>query len=215
MHDEHDQGHHAAGPPARRRPRSVRRLALTLRPERASSSAPYLDGERTPNRPDATGLLRGSRTDVTPDQLARAAVEGVVCNLLAAADALGSEDNVGKGVPRRRGRPQPGLPARGRRPHRRAVVVPADDEPVAAGAAVQAAALHHGYDFALVAEAWGLGRGDTVEPDDTVDRAAIRGGRPRGGGSKPVVRVPRSMSAGTRPAAPSWLTWPSRPASRS
>ena len=56
----------------------------------------------------------------------------------------------------------------------RAVRVPADDELVAAGAAVQAAALHHGGDFAQVAEAWGLGRGDTVEPDDTVDRVAIR-----------------------------------------
>ena len=50
---------------------------------------PYLDGERTPNRPDATGLLSGLRADVTPAQLARAAVEGVVCNLLAGADALG------------------------------------------------------------------------------------------------------------------------------
>ncbi len=136
---------------------------------------PHLDGERTPNRPDATGLLSGLRTDVTPGQLARAAVEGVVCNLLAGADALGS------------------MTARGTvflvggaahsRAYRRvvadltggAVRVPADDELVAAGAAVQAAALHHGYDFAQVAEAWGLGRGDTVEPDDTVDREAIRG----------------------------------------
>ena len=56
----------------------------------------------------------------------------------------------------------------------RAVRVPADDELVAAGAAVQAAALHHGGDFAAVADAWGLGRGDLVEPDDTVDRIAIR-----------------------------------------
>ena len=39
---------------------------------------------------------------------------------------------------------------------------------------MQAAALHHGCDFAQVAEAWGLGRGETVEPDETVDRVAIR-----------------------------------------
>ena len=39
---------------------------------------------------------------------------------------------------------------------------------------MQAAAIHHGCDFAEVAEAWGLGRGETIEPDDTVDRVAIR-----------------------------------------
>ena len=35
--------------------------------------------------------MSGLRTDATPGQLARAAVEGVVCNLLAGADALGPE----------------------------------------------------------------------------------------------------------------------------
>ena len=50
---------------------------------------PHFDGERTPNRPGATGTLSGLRSDVTPAQLARAAIEGVVCNLLAGADALG------------------------------------------------------------------------------------------------------------------------------
>src|SRR4029079_14218579 len=44
---------------------------------------PYLDGERTPHRPEETGRLHGIRSDVTREQLARAAVEGVVCNLLA------------------------------------------------------------------------------------------------------------------------------------
>jgi sugar (pentulose or hexulose) kinase len=56
----------------------------------------------------------------------------------------------------------------------RPVVVPSDDEPVAAGAAVQAAAVHLGCDFPHVAEAWGLGLGEVVEPDDRVDRLAIR-----------------------------------------
>ena len=49
---------------------------------------PYLDGERTPNRPDATGVLSGIRSDVSRGQLARAAVEGVVCGLLDGLDAL-------------------------------------------------------------------------------------------------------------------------------
>jgi hypothetical protein len=34
--------------------------------------------------------------------------------------------------------------------------------------------VHHGCDFARVAAAWGLGRGETVEPDDSVDRVAVR-----------------------------------------
>ncbi len=56
----------------------------------------------------------------------------------------------------------------------RPVQVPSDEELVAGGAAVQAAAMHHGYDFADIADAWGLGRGKTVEPDEKVDRLAIR-----------------------------------------
>ena len=77
---------------------------------------PYFDGERTPNRPDDTGTLIGLRSDVTPERLARAAVEGVVCNLLAGADALGPSRRTR--VPRRRRGPQRGLPPRGGRPHR-------------------------------------------------------------------------------------------------
>jgi len=47
---------------------------------------PYLDGERTPNRPSATGALSGmTSTNLTPPNLARAAVEAVLCSL---ADAL-------------------------------------------------------------------------------------------------------------------------------
>jgi len=50
---------------------------------------PYLDGERTPNRPAANGVLRGLTTaNATPENLARAAVEGVMCSLADAVDAL-------------------------------------------------------------------------------------------------------------------------------
>lgn len=50
---------------------------------------PYLDGERTPNLPDATGSLVNLRRDnMTPANLARAAVEGMLCNLADALDAL-------------------------------------------------------------------------------------------------------------------------------
>src|SRR5690606_42139492 len=42
---------------------------------------PYLEGERTPNRPGATGALHGLRLGTaTPAHLARAAFEGLLCS---------------------------------------------------------------------------------------------------------------------------------------
>ncbi|MCU1431150.1 MAG: xylulokinase [Actinotalea sp.] len=53
---------------------------------------PYLEGERTPNRPDATGALHGLRLgNTTPAHLARAAVEGLLCALADGLDALRSQ----------------------------------------------------------------------------------------------------------------------------
>ena len=50
---------------------------------------PYLEGERTPNKPDATGALHGMRVaNTTPAHLARAAVEGMLCGLADGLDAL-------------------------------------------------------------------------------------------------------------------------------
>jgi xylulokinase len=50
---------------------------------------PYLEGERTPNRPGATGAIHGLRLGTsTPAHLARAAVEGLLCGLADAVDAL-------------------------------------------------------------------------------------------------------------------------------
>lgn len=50
---------------------------------------PYLDGERTPNLPDATGSLLGlTRDAMTPAHLARASIEGMLCGLADAIDAL-------------------------------------------------------------------------------------------------------------------------------
>lgn len=43
---------------------------------------PYLNGERTPNLPDATGVLHGMKTEtMTPGHLARATMEGVTLGL--------------------------------------------------------------------------------------------------------------------------------------
>src|SRR4051794_2621901 len=50
---------------------------------------PYFEGERTPNRPDSTGALHGLRVgNSTPANLARAAVEGLLCGLADGLDAL-------------------------------------------------------------------------------------------------------------------------------
>jgi xylulokinase len=50
---------------------------------------PYLEGERTPNRPDATGAIHGlTLRTADPAHLARAAVEGMLCALADGLDAL-------------------------------------------------------------------------------------------------------------------------------
>ncbi|MEV6607576.1 xylulokinase [Kutzneria sp. NPDC051319] len=69
---------------------------LALRAEPGSGGlvfVPYLDGERTPNLPDASGTLTGIRRgNLTPENLARSAVEGMLCGL---ADGLAELRRVG------------------------------------------------------------------------------------------------------------------------
>jgi xylulokinase len=138
---------------------------------------PYFDGERTPNRPDARGAISGLSSDVTREDLARAAFEGVVCGLLDAVDALAAAgvDANGRIV-------LAGGGARSRAYQRvvadlsgRVVSVPATAEHVAAGACVQAAAVLHRRAPSEVAREWRLDAAATVEPDATVDRDAVRG----------------------------------------
>ena len=74
-------------------------LALAARPGADGLVlVPYLDGERTPDLPHATGALHGmTRANMTSSNVARAAVEGMLCGLAAGVDAL-----AGHGVPTRR-----------------------------------------------------------------------------------------------------------------
>jgi xylulokinase len=135
---------------------------------------PYLDGERTPNRPDARGVLGGLRSDVTPGDLARAAVEGVICGLLDGVDALGRFAPVSNG--------RLVLVGGGARSAAyrqiladlsgRVVWVPLAEEHVAAGACVQAAAVLLGEDPSAVAARWNLGNGTEVAPLRTASAAA-------------------------------------------
>ena len=66
------------------------RLALSCDPGADGLTlVPYLEGERTPNLPDATGTLTGlTLASTTRENLARAAIEGVLCGLAEAQDAL-------------------------------------------------------------------------------------------------------------------------------
>ncbi|MFN8075026.1 MAG: xylulokinase [Kineosporiaceae bacterium] len=53
---------------------------------------PYLEGERTPNKPDSTGAFHGLRlANSTAAHLARAAVEGLLCGLADGLDALAEQ----------------------------------------------------------------------------------------------------------------------------
>ncbi len=129
---------------------------------------PYLDGERTPNLPLASGTVRGLRHTSTPQQILMAAYEGAVASLLVAFDAI--DEAVG-GL-------DPAAPllligggARGRtwravvsRLTGRAIQVPEAGELVAIGAAVQATAVLRGEAPSDVAARWGGARGVLLEP---------------------------------------------------
>lgn len=65
------------------------RLALAAEPGASGLVLqPYLDGERTPNRPDASGILQGLTTATSREDLARATVEGLLCSMEDAVEAL-------------------------------------------------------------------------------------------------------------------------------
>ncbi len=135
---------------------------------------PYLDGERTPNRPLATGVLAGIRTTSTPGDIARAAFEAVACGLLDALDGLAAVTTpsdgpivlVGGGA-RARAFRQIIADLSGR-----IVVTPDASEHVATGACVQAAAVLGQRPFAEFRDAWSLGAGSATEPSISSDAAS-------------------------------------------
>ena len=102
---------------------------------------PYLDGERTPDLPEAAGSLHGlRRAAMTPQNLARSAVLGMLCGLADALDVMRAN-----GVPAERvvliGGASKSQAVRSAAPDIFGVpaVVPAEAEYVALGAARQAA----------------------------------------------------------------------------
>jgi xylulokinase len=137
---------------------------------------PYFDGERTPDRPAATGVLAGLRSGVTRAGLAAAAFEGVVCGLLDALDVLAGLVAVGDGPLLLVG--GGGRSAAYRRAvadlSGRPVLVPDLDEAAATGACVQAAAVLRGRPPDEVRAGWGIGAGMLTVPDPAVDAAGVR-----------------------------------------
>ena len=124
---------------------------------------PYLDGERTPNLPAASGTVVGLRHDTTPQSILRAAYEGAVTSLLDAVDLLGAASDaplvlIGGGA---RGRAWQDVVAD---LSGRTVEVPDAAEHVALGAAAQAAAVVTGEPPQDVAARWNYGRGAVIEP---------------------------------------------------
>jgi xylulokinase len=68
----------------------IAELALAGKPgANGLTLLPYFEGERTPNRPTATGLFAGMNlTNSNPTDIARAMVEGMLCGLVDAVAAL-------------------------------------------------------------------------------------------------------------------------------
>ncbi|MET9804177.1 xylulokinase [Streptomyces sp. NPDC006368] len=125
---------------------------------------PYLDGERTPDLPGASGLLTGLRHATSGRQLLGAAYEGAVFTVLRALEALppATADAPLRVI---------GGGARGRtwvetvrRLSGRAVVLPRTTELVALGAAALAAGAVTGDDPVALATAWRTGEGATLPP---------------------------------------------------
>jgi xylulokinase len=128
-------------------------------------------------------VISGIRSDVTREQLARAAVDGVACGLLDGLDAL----RVLTDLSAHGGRiVLTGGGARSNALQRviaglvdQPVVVSDVEEAVATGAAVQAASVLEQVDSAEIQQRWGLGSGTPVEPaapDDSLREryAALR-----------------------------------------
>ncbi|MFI9099625.1 xylulokinase [Streptomyces fildesensis] len=146
-----------------------------VEPNRTITLLPFLDGERTPNLPLASGTLTGLRHDTTPGHILQAAYDGATYTLLAALDLVLAVDD--------RPSDEPllliGGGARGtawrqtvRRLSGRAVQIPDADDLVALGAAAQAAALLTGEQPTDIAARWGTSAGPVYDPIER-DEAAL------------------------------------------
>jgi xylulokinase len=130
------------------------------------SLLPYFEGERTPNRPDATGVFSGmTLSNSNPADIARAMIEGMLAGL---ADAVQSLTDLGVDVKRiliiGGAAKNPAVGHIASALFGRPVLIPPAGEYVADGAARQAA-------WALLAGAaapvWDLGKANLIQADPT------------------------------------------------
>lgn len=158
------------------------RLALSAPANRIGPVlAGYFDGERTPDLPDAAGILARLTTDTSREEVARAAYEGVLLALVKGQQAIERMDVatdrdvliVGGGA---RSAAYPQLLAD---LLNREVLTADVPEATAAGAAVQAAAIANGTDIASQRDAWSPARTllasprpSRRDPRDVYDRVA-------------------------------------------
>ncbi|GAA3327648.1 xylulokinase [Paeniglutamicibacter sulfureus] len=135
---------------------------------------PYLDGERTPDLPHATGTMTGlTRANLTPENMARASVLGLLCTLSDALERLRAQGVSAKRIVLIGGGSMS-------RSVRRAaaeifdteVVVPPSAEYVALGAARQAAWALSG---ATEPPTWTRSTEQTYEPTGASWAAEVRG----------------------------------------
>jgi xylulokinase len=140
---------------------------------------PFLDGERTPSLPYASGLFYGLRHETTPGQILQAAYDGAAYALHAAlGDVLrhGGETLAADAPILLIGGGAQGAAWQDtvRRLSGRPVLVPAAQEIVALGAAAQAAGLVTGETADAVARRWKTAEGVLLEPlprdEATVER---------------------------------------------
>lgn len=142
-------------------------LAAAAAPEfRGAILVPYFDGERTPNRPDATGAMFGLRNTTSRAEIARAAHDGVLCGLFAGVEALTEAGVATEGRLHLVGGGARSATYQQRCADLRqtAIVVPDALEAVASGAALQAAAVATDTPAEELTDRWGLGGGYEVEP---------------------------------------------------
>ena len=144
-------------------------LALSAKPgANGLSLLPYFEGERTPNRPTATGVFSGMNlNNSNPADIARAMVEGMLCGLVDAVDAL---EKLGVNVKRiiliGGAAKNPAVSQIAAALFGREVLVPPAGEYVANGAARQAAWALLGGDAAPI---WDLGKIEKVSATATPD----------------------------------------------
>jgi xylulokinase len=127
---------------------------------------PYFEGERTPNRPDATGVFSGMTVaNSNPADIARAMIEGMLSGL---ADAVQSLVDLGVDIKRvliiGGAAKNPAVGQIASALFGRPVVIPPAGEYVADGAAKQAAWALLGCDTAPV---WDLGKAVQIESPST------------------------------------------------